>query len=104
WTIPAAGGPGTLVVEGQGTGWPDWQPVVPKLSVVIDDGHEHPLRGLRVELRTPGGDVVNARPATPQDGVYVFGDAGPGTWVIRATLLDADHAPDDTPVFDVRHA
>lgn len=104
WSIPAAGGPGTLVVADRFAIEPDWQPVVPKLTVQVDDGHDNPLRGVRVELRTLQGNVISDDPKNPVNGDYDFADAGPGTWVIRVTLIDSDHATDEDPSFDVRHA
>jgi hypothetical protein len=66
-----------------------------------DDDHQNPLRGVRVELRnetSPVGDPVTA----DEGGAYCLGeDVDPGTYRVRATLVDDTFDP---PLFETKHA
>ncbi|MBK7951063.1 MAG: hypothetical protein IPK00_20455 [Deltaproteobacteria bacterium] len=78
----------------------DWKPGANGLTIRIDDGHDHPLSRLQVELRTPAGAVVEAHPNELGAGRYGFPAVAPGDYVVYAKLMD-DVA---SPIFGVYHA
>jgi hypothetical protein len=84
-------------------GSPSWQTIPADLTVKVDDGHGNPLGGLKVELRTPGGQIVDAAPLNVFGGSYGFLDVAPGDYSVRATLVDNKFAPAAEPSFDIRH-
>lgn len=103
WTLPAGGGTGSLFVADNFASQPDWQPVPADLKVFVDDGHSNPLKGLKVELRTEDGDVVDDRPIHTAGGSYAFETVAPGDYRVRVTLIDASGGPLAVPSFDIRH-
>lgn len=78
----------------------DWKPGANGLTIRIDDGHDHPLSRLQVELRTPAGVVVEANPNELGAGRYGFTAVAPGDYVVYAKLMDDVAAP----IFGVFHA
>jgi hypothetical protein len=84
---------------------PDWQPIQGELVFTIEDGHDHPLKGLTVELRKLDGTVVDAEPVNTVGGTYVFeNEIPPGDYVLRATLADKPEGAATIPSFDIRYA
>lgn len=78
----------------------DWEPVPPKLLVRIDDGHDHPLTGLKVEL-TQEEDVHV--PTGEEGGSYAFGALPSGDYVLRVTLIDNRPTAGHPPAFRIDH-
>ncbi len=103
YTLPATGGTGALSFADPFAIQVDWQPIPADLTVFVDDDHNHPLKGLKVELRTLEGVVVHDRPINTAGGSYAFEDVAPGEYRIRATLVDYSGGPGAEPSFDVRH-
>ncbi len=102
WSIPAAGGTPKLVHEDfWRSGRPSWQASPARLVVNIDDGRGHPLRGLKVELTTTEGVLVEDEPVNTFGG-YAFEDVPPGDYSLTVTLIDNDHGPNPAPAFDIR--
>jgi hypothetical protein len=69
----------------------------------VADGHQNPLRGIRVELRRNDATVGPAS-TTDGDGGYCLPappDPAAGDYKVRATLIDAAHDP---PLFETRFA
>lgn len=79
----------------------DWQAIPADLTIYVDDGHDHELNGLKVELRTVNGTVLDESPLTNSGGSYVFKTVAPGEYIVRATLVDNKH-PIGAPSFDIR--
>src|SRR6185369_1736246 len=95
--LPLAGGGTGKLVSTTGFdsgGGNDWQAIPTNLIVDVDDGRDHALKGLKLELQLPTGTA---------GGTYTFDGVPNGTYTIRATLVDT---PSDgsTPAFDMRHA
>jgi hypothetical protein len=116
WTLRASGGASSLLIAAvpdpgnasnpplQNPEQPDWQPALTRLVVKIDDGHGHPLKGLKVELRNPDGTPVDAIPINTAGGTYVFeNDIPEGEYALRATLVDNTGGAGSAPVFDIRY-
>jgi hypothetical protein len=107
WLVPAGGGPGTpLIAPAPGENplsQPDWQPLPADLTVWVDDGHVNPLKGLKLELRTQQGVILDDAPLNTAGGSYTFEGVGPGKYVLRATLVDAAGGAGAVPSFDVRY-
>lgn len=106
YTVPANGGAATLVVGNKiGLAQPsDWQPIPADLTVILDDGHGHPLDQVKVEIRDPHTKgIVLANPEHNGDGTYVFKDAPPGDWLVRTTLVDTPPDPEPS-AFEIWHA
>lgn len=80
----------------------DWQAIPFDLAVYLEDGHGHELNGLKVELRTVGGTVLDDAPYASTGGSYVFKTVGPGEYVVRATLVDNKVVAGSVPAFDIR--
>ena len=98
YTLPAGGGAAAPYLLDDYVSMPDWQTVPADLTFSIDDGHKHPLKGLKVELLTAAGTVVEDEP-TNIGGDYLFEDVPAGEYKIRITLVDHTGA-----AFDIRHA
>lgn len=93
------GVPGLTVSSG-GT---DWIPLPVGLTIKVDDGHGHPLSGLKVELRDLDGNVVYGGPTNnPGSGSYFFENVTPNDYIVRATLIDNGGDPFATPAFEIR--
>jgi hypothetical protein len=102
-TVPLNGGTGAVLV-GAGAGVTfgnDWQAIPANLIVDVDDGHDHPLKGLKLELKTPNGTLLGTNTA---GGTYTFDGVPDGDYTIRATLIDYDGGSDATAAFDIRHS
>jgi hypothetical protein len=66
-----------------------------------DDGHQNALPGVRVELRNETTTVSDPVVADDAGAYCIGGDVDPGTYNVRATLVDATHEP---PLFETKHA
>ena len=98
YVVSMKGGKATVLVGGDRvTPDTDWQAIPSDLIVDVDDGHEHPLKGLKLELKMPSGTLGGYNTA---DGTYTFDGVPAGTYTLRATLTDNETA---TPAFDIRH-
>ena len=88
YKLNANGKPGALLHSG---GYPhsgiDWEPIPVALTIDIDDGHGHPLEGLKVELKR---DMATYVPTHNEGGSYFFQTLAAGDYVLRATLIDDD--------------
>lgn len=83
----------------------DWQPIRSNLTLKLDDGHDKPLKGLKVELRKLDGSVVDDHPINTIEGTYVFEkEIPPDDYVVRATLVDNAASPGSLPAFDIRYS
>jgi hypothetical protein len=76
YILSSSGGNGTLLAEG-GFVYADWQPLPPDLMIHIDDGHGHPLEGLKVELK----QIIPRAPTVSSGGMYAFENVAPGDYV-----------------------
>lgn len=108
YDLPPGSPAGTLMVPASSSGqnplWPDWQPIPAQVLVQVDDGHGNALRGLKVELRTMGGDPITDKvPVNRIGGSYAFNDVAPGDYRVRATLIDNDVKEGEVPSFEIRH-
>lgn len=101
--LDANGRPQTLLVPGTNF-LPAWQPIPQGLTVNILDGHNNPVKGLKVELRL-GDGTISGDPINTVGGTYVFttGLVAGTDYAIRATLID-NCGPNCTPAFDIRYA
>lgn len=58
------------------------------VAELVDDARREPLRGLRLQLVDESGEVRGTA-VSMIDGAWLFGEAPPGRWIVRA-------APDQT--------
>ena len=102
------GGPMSLVLAVPGmTAGTDWEPLPADLTVKVDDGHGNPLSGLKLELTTLEGVVIDDSPINGV-GSYHFEVVPEGSYRVRATLIDrkgdaGPNPPPFTPSFEIRH-
>ena len=115
YTVNLYGGGATLVAKGwdgtfpaesnfvRGNGY-DWQPLPADLTVKIDDGHGHPLDGLKVQVRDKESNaILYENPTHNGNGTYIFKDVPPNDYLVRTTLMDFSGGPGSTPAFEIRH-
>ncbi len=58
WMMDAHGGAPGLFLERPQHFAPSWQPIPQSVTFDISDGHGNPLKGMRVELRRPAGELI----------------------------------------------
>jgi hypothetical protein len=109
WTVDSNGDQPTLLFATHTSSfiWDshvDWQPLPQSLTFNILDGHDNPLKGLKVELRRTDETLIDDKPINTVGGTYVFEDGvAPGDYILRATLIDRCVSP-CVPAFDIRYA
>lgn len=81
----------------------DWQPTPVDVLFHIDDGYDHPLKGLKVELRTLQDVVAYDQPVNSEGGSYAFDSVVPGDYLVRITLIDTADSTGITPDFEIRN-
>jgi hypothetical protein len=85
--------------------YPNWQPLPKALTIAMQDGHGHPLDGLKVELRRLDGTLVDDKPINSSNGRYVFDKSvAAGDYDVRAILTDNCQPAACVPAFDIRYA